>query len=204
MTKLYKITPLEKNSAQHFIEVYRKNSKGLIKGWRVTETYRWGEGFREMDDPVTKSQAKSKVICDPNIGAGADLRDGSTVDFEYDDSVSKKERVQIEKEWEEGDGEGMSGSSYLLGTSEHGWEIEEESIIILGPVRIDIVEENDDGDVIILETNASPLAADGESEESELIDGKSFPSEVLAAVFGAEPTTETEVITKLMNWRPQI
>ena len=155
MTKYFMITPLEKNSAQHFIDVYKNNSKGQVIGWTVTETYRWGSGFREMDEPVTKWEAKDKVKCDPSIGS-ADLRDGSTVYFEYGDLVTKKERTQIEKNWHDGDGKGMSGSSFLLGTSAHGWEIEEESIIILGPIRIDIIEENDDSQVKVIEENVKP------------------------------------------------
>ena len=128
MTKFFKLTPLEKNSAQYFIDVYKKN-----KGWTVTETYRWGYGFRAIDDPVTKWEAKNEAKCYPDVcgsAGGADLRDGSSAIFEYRGLVSKKERAQIEKIWYEGDDEGISGIAWLLGTDEHGWEIEEEKIII--------------------------------------------------------------------------
>jgi len=200
MTKLYKVSPLEKNSAQHFIHLCKKTSKGQIKAWKVTETYRRGEGYRELDEPVTESEAKSKIVCDPMIGPGADLRDGSTVDFEYNDSVTKKERIQIEKEWDEVDGDGLSGSAHLLNNFEHGWEIEEESIIILGPVRIDIVDVNDNGDVTIVESNVDPLKYDGDMDAPELVGNKTHPSSALAAVIGEGPTTEAEVISKLWNY----
>jgi hypothetical protein len=159
MTKLFRVTPLEKNSAQHFIDLYKKNAKGEIKGWSVTETYRWGVGFREIDDPVTEREARNKAICNSDVcssGGGSDLRDGSTVEFEYGDSISKKERSKIEKDWHEGNSDGISGSSYILGTSEHGWEIEEESITILSPFRIDIVEADRYGDMTVLEENIKP------------------------------------------------
>ncbi len=42
MSKLFRIKPLQKKSIEYFVDVYSKDKEGNIRGWNVTEVYRWG------------------------------------------------------------------------------------------------------------------------------------------------------------------
>ena len=50
MTKLYRITPIDKKSVNCYYEVYQRLSDDTFKTWNVTELYRWGQGFKDIDD----------------------------------------------------------------------------------------------------------------------------------------------------------
>lgn len=47
MERLYRITPLEKQSVEYFVDVFEKLPDDLIRGFDVTEMWGWGVGFRE-------------------------------------------------------------------------------------------------------------------------------------------------------------
>ena len=47
MAILYRIKPADKKSVEAFYDVYKKMPDGTIRGWSVTELYRWGQGFVE-------------------------------------------------------------------------------------------------------------------------------------------------------------
>jgi hypothetical protein len=52
VAKLYRITPLEKKSVIAFYDVFERLADGNTRGWTVEETWRWGQGFRELDEEV--------------------------------------------------------------------------------------------------------------------------------------------------------
>ena len=154
MAQLYRITPLEKKSVEFFCDVYSKDADGNIRGWSVTETWRWGQGFREMDNEVCDYEA-DHVSCDPQIGWGCELDDLISVDFEFDDSFGEEEQAEIESWWDgdKQDSEGRWGTAWLF-DGDHDWQIDYNSVNILGPVKIDIVDEDQYN--VVIQENIQP------------------------------------------------
>jgi len=139
MSKLFRIQPLEKKSIEYFVDVYSKDKDGNIRGWTVTEVYRWGQGFRDFDDPVSEYEIDDGVLCNPQIGWGCELDDLCAVHFDFDDSFTDEERADIESRWDGvEDDEGRWGTAWLY-DGDHDWLIEEDYVRILGPVQIDVV-----------------------------------------------------------------
>jgi len=134
MAILYRIKPVDKKSVEAFYDVYKKMPDGTIRGWNVTEMYRWGQGFVEDDSELPFSDDRYHSV-DPTIGWGCELDDLCAVDFEFDESFTDEEKEQIEQAWEDG------GAGWLY-DSEHKWEVDYESITILGPYIVDKVDEN--------------------------------------------------------------
>lgn len=140
MSQIYLIKPVDKKSVEYFLDVYRNNPDGTVSGWTVTETFRWGQGFRELDDPVWDFE-KDRVRCDPSIGWGAELDDCCARYFDWSDDLSADERAEIERMFDEGDDDGRFGSGWVF-DGEHDWLVEEDCVYVLGPVKIDLVDEN--------------------------------------------------------------
>jgi hypothetical protein len=139
MSKLFRIKPLEKKSIENIIDVYSKDKNDNIREWSVSEIYRWGQGFRDFEDPISKSEIRNGVICNPQIGWGCELEDLCSVYFNFDDSFTDKEKTEIESRWQGvKDEEERSGSSWLY-EGDHDWLIEDDYVRIFGPVQIDIV-----------------------------------------------------------------
>jgi hypothetical protein len=134
---LYRIKPVDKKSIRITYDVYKQTETGHIIGWAVTELYRWGQGFVEYEDELPYIDS-AYVVTNPMIGEGAELDDGISIDFEYDDSITQDERDFIESCWENGDPndeDGRAGAAWLYDYSD--WEIEDESITIDGPFEVD-------------------------------------------------------------------
>ena len=134
MAILYRIKPADKKSVEAFYDVYSKDEQGNIRSWSVTELYRWGQGFVENEDELPFSDDNYHTV-DPEIGWGCELEDLCAVDFEFDDSFTEEEKEEIEKQWEEG------GAGWLY-DSEHEWQVDYESITILGPFVVDKIDED--------------------------------------------------------------
>ena len=134
MAILYRIKPADKKSVEAFYDVYSKDEQGNIRGWSVTELYRWGQGFVETEDELPFSDDRYHSV-DPTIGWGCELEDLCAVDFEFDDSFTEEEQAQIEQLWEDG------GAGWLY-DGEHDWEVEEDTITILGPFVVDKIDED--------------------------------------------------------------
>jgi hypothetical protein len=172
MAKLFRITPLEKKSVEYFVDVYSEDADGNIRGWSVTETYRWGQGFRELDDTVVTHEA-DRVRCDPGIGWGCELDDLCAVWFEFDDSFTEQEQAEIRAHWDEPDDEGRYGTGWLYDGA-HDWQVEYDCVYVIGPVKIDIVDEDAYNEVIeenispttISASNAWPFATGSDSSSS--------------------------------------
>ena len=134
MAILYRIKPQDKKSIEAYYDVYSKDEQGNIRSWSVTELYRWGQGFVETEDELPFSEDRYHSV-DPTIGWGCELEDLCAVDFEFDDSFTEEEQAQIEQLWEDG------GAGWLY-DGEHKWEVEEDTITILGPFIVDKIDED--------------------------------------------------------------
>ena len=134
MTILYRIKPADKKSVEAFYDVYSKDEQGNVRGWSVTELYRWGQGFVEDESELPFSDDRYHCV-DPTIGWGCELEDLCAVDFEYDDSFTEEEKEEIEQLWADG------GAGWLY-DGDHNWEVEEDTITILGPFVVDKIDED--------------------------------------------------------------
>ena len=134
MAILYRIKPTDKKSIEAYYDVYSKDEQGNIRGWSVTELYRWGQGFVENEDELPFKNDRYHSV-DPTIGWGCELEDLCAVDFEFDDSFTEEEKTEIEQLWEDG------GAGWLY-DGEHDWEVEEDTITILGPFVVDKIDED--------------------------------------------------------------
>ena len=134
MAILYRIKPSDKKSVEAYYDVYSKDEQGNIRGWSVTELYRWGQGFVEDESELPFSDDRYHSV-DPTIGWGCELEDLCAVDFEFDDSFTEEEKEEIEQLW----AAGGAGWHY---DGEHNWEVEEDTITILGPFVVDKIDED--------------------------------------------------------------
>ena len=158
MARVYRITPLEKKNVEYFIDVYQTLADGTIRGFDVTEVYRWGQGFREEDDEVYSSEA-DRVRCDTRIGWGCELDDliSVYVNFQGDFTDAEKAEIESRMRGDLEDDEGRWSSAWLF-DGEHDWQIEDDCVYILGPVKIDLVDEEAYNEVI--EENIQPKVID--------------------------------------------
>ena len=134
MAILYRIKPSDKKSVEAYYDVYSKDEQGNIRGWSVTELYRWGQGFVEDESELPFSDDRYHSV-DPTIGWGCELEDLCAVDFEFDDSFTEEEKEEIEQLWADG------GAGWLY-DGDHNWEVEEDTITILGPFVVDKIDED--------------------------------------------------------------
>ena len=155
MTQLYRITPIDKKSVEFFIDVFERLPDGTVRGFDVTEVYRWGQGFREMDNEVWEYEANGSVSCDPEIGWGCELDDLCGVYVNFTDGFTEEEKEEIEAlcRGDQEDEEGRWGQSWIF-DGDHNWEIEDNQVNILGPVKIDIVDEEQYN--VVIEENIQP------------------------------------------------
>jgi hypothetical protein len=154
--KLYRISPLEKKSVEYFVDAYEKLPDGTFRGFEVSEVYRWGVGFRDENDPVYESEI-DRVICNPEIGWGCELQDLTGVYVTFSDGFTEEERAEIEAilRYDKEDEEGRSGTGWIY-DGDHNWEVEENTVYILGPVKIDLVDAHGYGDSAIIQENVEP------------------------------------------------
>lgn len=142
-----RITPLEKKSITQMVQLYDKPNDPNQKFVEINETYRWGYGYMEGEDlnyPSLLLPQNDKTYCDPTIGHGAELDDLCSVWFDYDGPWTDEEKQQFEETWENGDPEdpdGRSGFAWLYDWNDT-WQIEDEQLIIDGPVKYDIMDKN--------------------------------------------------------------
>ena len=150
---IYRITPLEKKSVEYFVDVYEKLPDGTIRGFDVTEVWRWGFGFREEDEPVYKYEA-DRVHCNPQVGWGCELDDLCGVYINFSDGFTDEEKAEIEAilRGEQEDDDGRWGTTWLY-DGDHNWEIEDDHVAIIGPVKVDLVDADGYGDSAIIEEN---------------------------------------------------
>ena len=155
MAQLYRIKPLDKKSVEFFIDVYEDRDDNIMRGFTVTETYRWGQGFREIDDPVYDTETDC-VRCNPGVGWGCELDDSVNIYVEFQGDFTDDEQEEIKQfmSGERQDEDGRYGATWLF-EGEHNWLIEDDCVNIIGPVQIDIVD--DDQYNVVIEENVKPL-----------------------------------------------
>lgn len=158
MERLYRITPLEKKNIEYFVDVFQRMPDGTIRGFDVTEVWRWGCAFREEDEPVqTWEIGRHGVICRPQIGWGCELDDLCGVYVNFSDGFTDEERAEIESllRYETQDEDGRCGMGWLY-DGDHEWELEDDHVCVTGPVKIDLVDADGYGDTAIIEENVKP------------------------------------------------
>lgn len=161
MEKLYRITPLEKKSVEYFVDVFERLPNGDIRGFDVTETWRWGLGFKEEDDPVYAYEADAGrghgVHCNPQVGWGCELDDLVAIHVNFSDGFTEEEKANIEAilRGEREDEEGRWGTAWIY-DGDHAWEVEDDHLRVLPPFRIDLVDANGYGDSAVLEQDVKP------------------------------------------------
>jgi hypothetical protein len=136
---LYRIKPLHKKSIEALYDAVDKDNN---RRWSVTETYRWGQGFVEDESELPFSDDSEHNV-DPSIGWGCELEDLCAVDFEFDESFTEEEKEEIEELWANGDPNDeyeRSGAAWLYDYS--NWEVEGDTITILGPFTVDKIDED--------------------------------------------------------------
>jgi hypothetical protein len=134
MTKLYRITPQEKKSIEIYYEIFEEGNNGEIRNWNLRELYRWGLGYRSVDDPVSEWERNNGITCDPEVGSGAELDDLISVDFDFDEDFTEEEKEELTKLWYDG------GAAWLY-DGEHDWQVDYSSINIYAPVKIDLIDD---------------------------------------------------------------
>ena len=155
-TNLYRITPVHKKSIEFVIETYELDDNDAYKrGFTATFLYRWGQGFREMDDLPWEFEVEQGVNCDPQLGWGAELDDLISVWIDFDGEFSEEEQAEITAycEGELQDEEGRWGEGWIF-DGDHNWSIEMDELVIQAPVKIDIV--NSDQYNVVVEENIEP------------------------------------------------
>lgn len=141
-----RLTPLEKKSIRQMIQLYDIPNDPNQKFVEINETYRWGYGYKEGDELNYSTGLlpyEDEFYCDPTIGHGSELDDLCSVWFDYEGPWTDEEKQQFEETWENGDPEdpdGRSGMAWLYDWNEK-WQIEDEQIIINGPVQYDIMHK---------------------------------------------------------------
>jgi hypothetical protein len=161
MEKLYRITPLEKKSVEYFVDVFERCPDGSIRGFDVTEIWRWGHGFREEDHPVyavdTDVERMHGVHCRPEVGWGCELDDLCAVYVNFSDGFTDEEKAEIEAilRWEKEDEDGRCGTAWIY-DGDHNWEIEDDHVRILPPLQIDLVDANGYGESAIIKKDIQP------------------------------------------------
>jgi hypothetical protein len=167
MPNLYRITPREKKSIEYFVDVFEHRPDGTIRGFDVTELYRWGQGFRDMDDEVWEHEVGNNgVHCRPEVGWGCELDDLISVHVEFSDGFTDEEKEEIEARCrgELEDDEGRWGTAWIY-DGDHNWEIEDDHVRITGPVKIDIVDADGYGEDAIIEEDVAPYRPENKPKE---------------------------------------
>jgi hypothetical protein len=143
MSKVYRITPLEKKSIVWHVEMFRENADGSISWFNLDETFRWGQGFIEEDmdcnlpwegDPVAYTKA--------DAGWGCEFDDSISCWFEFSDDISEQEKEAIEAAYYEG------GAAWLY-DGEHDWQEEDSAVHVIAPYQVSLCES--DGTIIVPE-----------------------------------------------------
>jgi hypothetical protein len=129
--------------------MFRENPDGSVSWFNVDDHYRWGQGFVEEDMAVNlpmkgDTYAHAKTDC----GWGAELDDQHACWFEFSDDITEAEQEEIKRCYLEGDGNEeweRAGAAWLF-DAEHGWQVEDDCLIIDAPYQVSLCEE--DGTVI--------------------------------------------------------
>ena len=133
MAKQYRITPLEKKSVYYKLEMYRKNNDGSISWFNTDECWRWGQGFLDEDEDIIPYDLPTEVDCSADRGWGCEFEDQVSCYFEFSVDLSEHERNEVEECYRNG---GLGWAT----DGDHSWEIEDDTVTILEPYQVDLVD----------------------------------------------------------------
>jgi hypothetical protein len=143
MSKVYRITPLEKKSIVYHVEMFRENPDGSISWFNIDETYRWGQGFIEEDMDCNLPYEGDKIAyCKSDIGWGCEFDDTVSCWFEFSDDMDEQEKEAIESAYHEG------GAGWLY-DGDHAWQEEDAAVHVLAPFQVTLCEA--DGTIVVPE-----------------------------------------------------
>jgi len=150
---LIRVTPKHKKSITQEVQLYNVPvDQSGHRSVAVSETYRWGHGYREGDDMNWPYIWQGdQIYCDSTIGPGADLDDLCSVDFNYDGEWTDEQKEDFEDKWYNGDSnddDGRSGMAWLF-DYQGEWNVEEENLIINGPYKFDVIDKDEYGKIYI-------------------------------------------------------
>jgi hypothetical protein len=124
-TPYYRITPLLDNNIKYFAKICKIDDP--TSSWTVEEKWGTGQGFRLLDDYIDELEP-TLVICNPNIGWGADLKNLVEVNFNFDNNLTISQQLELQQLW--------SNSQSSL--TDCGWRIDQKLIYITGPMKIEL------------------------------------------------------------------
>lgn len=148
MSKVYRITPLEKKSVVYHVEMFRENTDGSVSWFNLDETFRFGQGFIEEDMDCNLPYEGDKVAyTKSDVGWGCEFDDSISCWFEFSDDMSEQEKEAIEEAYQEG------GAGWLY-DGEHDWQEEDSAVHVLAPYQVSLCEA--DGTIVIPEVKLKP------------------------------------------------
>jgi hypothetical protein len=125
-TPYYKITPLSDNNIEYFAKICKIETP--TTSWTVEEKWGTGQGFRLLDDYIDELDP-TLVICNPDIGWGANLKNIVKVNFNFNNNFTTTQQQELQQLW--------SDNRSLL--TNCGWRIDQHLIHITGPMKIELV-----------------------------------------------------------------
>jgi hypothetical protein len=140
MGNLYQIVPDDKKSVIYSAEMYRKNSDGTISWFTVTTTYRFGVGYTSEEDYGAPYKDEMSVRCNLETGFGCEFYDVVGCYFDFSEDLSEEEKVEIEDGY-------YSGYQGWIYEGDHDWELETDGVEILGPYKVNLIDE-ESGEVV--------------------------------------------------------
>lgn len=148
MSRVYRITPLEKKSVIYHVEMFRDNPDGSTSWFNLDETYRWGQGFIEEDlDCNLPYKGDLIAYTKQDAGWGCEFDDSINIEFEFSDDLTEDEQEAIREAYYEG------GAGWMY-DGEHDWQEEDSAVHILAPFQVSLCE--DDGTIVIPEVELKP------------------------------------------------
>lgn len=143
MSRVYRITPLEKKSIVYHVEMFRENKDGSVSWFNIDETYRWGQGFIEEDLECNLPYKDSKIAyAKSDVGWGCEFDDTISCWFEFSDDMDEQEKEAIESAYHEG------GAGWLY-DGDHEWQEEDSAVHVLAPFQVSLCES--DGTIVVPE-----------------------------------------------------
>ena len=139
MKPLLRITPLHKKSVEMTYEIYAVEGNDPPRSWIVTEQYRAGRGFMELEDFDLDLFDSDSVICSTKFSEDPQFGDNHGNLFEFSDGFVATEKERIMQDWIYGD-ENLNSGVGWIDTAIDKWAIDDEYLEIFAPLKMDLVD----------------------------------------------------------------
>lgn len=139
MKTLLRITPQHKKSIEMHYEVYAVEGNGPPRSFKVTEQYRSGQGFMEIEDCDPDVFGSESIICQTNFKQDPHFGDNHGNIFQFGDGFSEAEKGQIVQHWVYGDENYNFGIGWIEANANQ-WAIDDEYLEIYAPYKVDLVD----------------------------------------------------------------